>query len=450
MNYREAINYIENIQENLGSDYSLRDVTELCERVGRPDRKVKVIHIAGTNGKGSVGNYISNMLAYAGYTVGRYISPTIVDYRERIQRLVPALKGINCEYISELEVASFLSTLKFYCEMMQKEGYGQPTAFEIETVMAFLMFEKWQVDVAIVETGLGGRLDATNIIEHPLQCVFTSISMDHMQVLGKTIDEIATEKYGIIKSDTKVISLKQESCERILSNICNQRKSEISFVDSKNIIVEKLEIDDTTFFYYDKKYSIKQAGLYQVENAALAIETVLQLKSIGFHQITDENMRKGLANSKWKGRFEVISKRPFLLVDGAHNPDAACKLRKSLESYFPNESFQFIIGVFRDKEYQEVVSYLLPLAKRVYTVTAPGKRGLLSEQLCDCIKGILKRSQKEIIAGNDKHEESLINNVYACTSVEEALNKALVKYSDMKTIVCGSLSILEEVYQYFD
>lgn len=451
MHYQEALDYIENIQVNLGSDYSLKDVTELSNRAGRPDRKRKVIHIAGTNGKGSVGNYISNMLACAGYTVGRYVSPTIIEYRERIQKLILVSGKVHCEYISEEEVAFSLSFLKEHCETMQKEGYGQPTAFEIETVMAFLMFEKWQVDVAVVETGLGGRLDATNIVEHPLQCVFTSISMDHMQILGKTIEEIAREKYGIIKSGTEVISLEQADCNSLLREICEQKDVKLHFVHTKDIQKEKLEIGNTVFFYQDIQYVLKQTGLYQMENAALAIEAVLHLKRAGFHQITDKSMKKGLLESKWKGRFEIISQNPFLLADGAHNPDAAKKLRTSLETYFPNETFQFIFGVFRDKEYQEFFSYLLPLAEQVYTVTAPGKRGLPGNQLCDCIKELLTDKKCDNQTKKDNMQTTLVSeDIFVCKTVEEALNITLNKHSDRKTIVCGSLSILGDVYQYMD
>ncbi|HBI59995.1 MAG TPA: hypothetical protein DDY31_02085, partial [Lachnospiraceae bacterium] len=171
MDYEEALTYIQNIQERLGSDYSLAEVTELSERLGRPERNLKIIHIAGTNGKGSVGNFISNMLAQAGYTVGRYISPTLFDYRERIQKVVKVSGQAESVWMTQEEAAEALTILKEKCEEMQQDGFLQPTAFEIETVMSFWLFCQWNVDAAVVETGLGGRLDATNIIEHPLLCV---------------------------------------------------------------------------------------------------------------------------------------------------------------------------------------------------------------------------------------------------------------------------------------
>ena len=220
MDYKEALRYIQNIQERLGSDYSLREVTELSRRLGRPERNLKIIHIAGTNGKGSVGNYISNMLAQAGYTVGRYVSPTLFDYRERVQKVTMVSGRAESEWMAQEEMAGALTILKEVCEKMCQDGFMQPTAFEMETIMAFWLFNRWKVDVAVVETGLGGRLDATNIIEHPLLCVFTSISRDHMQFLGNTIEEIAAEKYGIIQEGTTVVSCFQEECHLLLEERC--------------------------------------------------------------------------------------------------------------------------------------------------------------------------------------------------------------------------------------
>ena len=462
MNYTEALAYINSIQEKLGSEYSLRDVEELARRVGNPERKVKVIHIAGTNGKGSVGNYISNILAKSGYVVGRYVSPTIFEYRERIQRIFCGLEeadrgerkresGESCTgtaegnachgktdiqsiYMSEGEMAEIATRLKKVCEEMVADGFNQPTAFEIETVMAFLLFEAWKVDAAVVECGLGGRLDATNIIPDPLLCVFTSISMDHMQILGDSVPEIAKEKYGIIRQGTTVVSKWQEECEALLREACKEKSVEIVFMNGAELLEGAYSIEETVFHYKNTKYAIRQGGAFQLENAAIAIEAVWTLVRLGFSRITEEAVKAGLCESRWLGRFDVVSKDPFLLVDGAHNSDAAKKLKISLTRYFPDERFTFVMGMFRDKEYEKVIDELMPLADKVYVVKAPGIRGLECAELCKSIQraGILPE------------------NIFDCDSMEVALKKALEENCSGKTIVCGSLSILKEVYQFME
>lgn len=444
MEYREALEYIDTIQARLGSDYSLAEVIELARRFGRPDRKIKVIHIAGTNGKGSVGNDICYILAEAGYTVGRYISPTIFDYRERIQKVVKSPDETRCEYISKEDTAAILTKIQSECEAMLQEGFGCPTAFEIETVMAFLMFCQWNVDVAVVETGLGGRADATNIIENPLLCVFTSISMDHMQILGDSLHKIAREKYGIIQEGTRVVSKKQKECQGLLEQCCLQKNAKLSYMQEEQLAIHRTEIERTSFSYRGVEYEMRQAGTYQIENAAIAIEAVLQLETLGFSDITQEHIKAGLLHSRWKGRFDVVSKEPFVLADGAHNEDAAKKLSMSLQRYFPGEAFRFVIGVFQDKEYEKVIQCLLPLAKEVYTVTAPGKRGLLSNKLGNSVREILQ------MQSGFRKTALLARDIYECESMQEAFDRILLENLSEKVVVCGSLSILGEVYQYFE
>lgn len=437
MNYKEAREYIESAQEKLGSDYSLRDVMELSRRMGYPQECVKVVHIAGTNGKGSVGNYISSILAKAGYRVGRYVSPAVLDYRERVQ-LVTGEQGmdrkIKSVFMSEEEVAEGISALCPVCEEMVSEGFGQPTAFEIETVLAFLLFVKWQVDIAVVECGLGGRLDATNILSKPLLCVFTSISLDHMKLLGSSVPEIAREKYGIIREGTTVVSKLQPECESILQRLCQEKKAGLCFMDEQWLLAGSFSVRETVFRYREKQYTLGQGGSYQLENAALALEAVWQLRKKGYHHITDEAITEGLYESRWRGRFEVVADKPFLLVDGAHNAEAAEKLRHSLENYFPGERFVFIMGMFRDKEYEKVIHTLLPLAQKVYAVKAPGERGLESGLLCESVK---KQGMSP-------------ENVCDCGNMRCALTEALAENQNKKVIVCGSLSILHEVYDFAD
>lgn len=452
MDYREAREYIENIQNRLGSDYSLQEVAELNRRMGRPDRDVPIVHIAGTNGKGSVGAFLAHILAAAGYTVGRYVSPAVLSYRERIQRILPMPGAGSClagreagrmpgenlweekyreivspavEYISREDVARLCGRLKELSEEMREDGYSQPTAFELETVMAFGMFRDWGVDAALVECGMGGRLDATNIIEKPVMCIFTSISRDHTAVLGDSLQQIAGEKYGIIKEGTSVVSCGGQPCEEWLRSACEKKGASL-YLAQKPQEMPGDASRGQTFCYRGRVYRMSQLGEYQQENAALALEAASRLAALGFDKITAEAMEEGIYASRWRGRFEVVSEEPFLLVDGAHNADGAQKLSDSLQAAFPGEKFHLVVGVFKDKEYDKILEVMLPLAEKVFTVTAPGGRGLSSA----CLK--------------EAAERLCAVPVEDCGTVGKALRLAAV--GQAKTVVFGSLSILRDVF----
>lgn len=450
MDYREALVYINNIQLSLGSEYSLKDVTELCRRVGRPDRKLQIIHLAGTNGKGSVGTYLSNILAEAGYTVGRYLSPTILDYRERIQRILPkdkkSWKGLSESvyrrellqenFVSKEEVAQKLTILRKECEEMVAQGFGQPTAFEIETVMAFMLFAEWKCDVVIAEAGLGGRMDATNFIDAPLMCILTSISRDHMGILGDTIEQIAAEKYGIIKEGAIVVSDRQENCYPLLSSCCQSKNAVLHLVQRKEFAVKEKRLNQNRFTYYGKEYVLEQNGIYQMDNALLAITAAYVLQENGFEKISYAGIRNALAESFWYGRFEVVSEEPFVLADGAHNEDGAKRLRESLETYFPNEKFILVAGMFRDKEYQKILEIMLPLGKKLYTIATKGQRTLTAEQLRETAQKISGAEGKIPI------EE--------CKSLNEALDMAGKEAAHTRMVIFGSLSFIQEIYAYYE
>ncbi|MBO5484212.1 MAG: bifunctional folylpolyglutamate synthase/dihydrofolate synthase [Lachnospiraceae bacterium] len=436
MNYQEARAYIEKIQTELASDYTLRDVAELCERMGRPDRRLRIIHIAGTNGKGSVGAYISNALAMCGYTVGRYVSPTLFDYRERIQKIAGTEFGVETEWISSEEVAERMTELADNIDKMCQKGFSHPTAFEIETVMAFDQMAKWDVDVAVIEVGMGGMLDATNIIDRPLLTVFTEISMDHTRILGDTLEQIAEQKFGIIKAGTPVVSIRQEPVimER-LREICQRRGLKLQIAEPEQLVQLEFSMAGTRFFYQGSSFYLSQLGCYQPENVIVALEVMKQLGQLGFHKINISSVRAALKETKWLGRFEIVSKSPFLILDGAHNPSGAKVLRKSLEMYFPAERFTFVFGVFRDKDYQGILQQMLPLARRVYTVRAAGERGMEPEELAGVVRQYtLKREIP----------------VESCINIAAALDKIQRQGEKEKIIVFGSLSFINEVYHYFD
>ncbi len=456
MDYVQARTYLKEIEDSQGSDYSLAEVAELSARMGRPDRKTEMIHIAGTNGKGSVGNFICQALARSGYRVGRFSSPAVFGWRECIQRIgwqegnlsvhaesvlpghhaLGEMGRVVIADITEEEVAEAVTVLRRHCDSMVRAGYRHPTAFEIQTVMAFQKFADWDVDVAVVECGLGGRLDATNIIERPRLCVLTSIGLDHQQILGNTVEEIAGEKYGIIKEGTTVVSAMSHACADILKNVCRERSAGLHFVAEDALHMGECTVEGTSFSYRGKKYRVGQLGTFQVENAALAVEALERLRADGFDRIGEEQIARGLGSGRWPGRLEVVSGNPFVMVDGAHNPSAVERLVESLETYFPGERFDFILGVFRDKDYGREMEMLLPVMHRAYAVAAPGRRGLSGEALEECIARLAKGRGQEVEA-------------FSCESMEQACGRALEGLADgRKLIVCGSLSIVGDAYHY--
>lgn len=440
MNYQESLEYIGEIQKRLGSDYSLGPMRRLCELAGYPYRDLKIVHIAGTNGKGSVGTYVSNIMALSGYTVGRYVSPTLFHYQERIQRLTADDcdgQQLCSECIQEEEVADCLTRIREWVSQMEQEGMAVPTAFEIETVMAFLTMQRWNVDIAVIETGLGGRMDATNVTENPLLCLFSSIGLDHTAFLGDTLEEIAAQKYGIIKPGAAVVSVSQEkSCMRLLQTVCEEQKTTLTVADSAEILEPEYSVEGTKFLYRGEHYRLGQAGTFQPVNAITALEAVWRLKELGFSQINCRSIRQALEESRWKGRFEQVSKEPCVIVDGAHNPQAAGELRKSLECCFPNEKFHYIMGVFGDKDYEQILRSMLPLGESLSTVSPLGKRGLPAE--------VLAWKAEELLA-----ETGMKMRIQSFRSVADALQGVKGRKDGSRTIVFGSLSFLHEVYEFF-
>lgn len=435
MDYQEAIEYINNTQGAAADGYSLKQVTKLAELMGRPDRKLRIIHIAGTNGKGSVGAYIANGLAMSGYTVGRYVSPTLLGYRERIQKISGSPFGTDEEWISREDVADWVEKLSLQSSVMESSGYGRPSAFELETVMAFCQMLRWHVDVAVIEAGMGGAFDATNIVEKPSLVVFSRISLDHTAYLGRTLREVAAQKFGIIKEGAAVTSSCQEpEIIEQLREICQRRGQRLCIADPGQIRQMSFSLEGTSFFYRGYHFELGQLGCYQPENAITACEALWQLEADGFYKINIASIQLAFRQTRWMGRFEWISRNPFLIVDGAHNPAGAAALKKSLMTYFPAQRFTYIFGVFRDKDYQGILTEMLPLAGQIFTVRAAGSRGMDSEELAEIVRERAGEYRRQI-------------PVKSCPSIAAALQRA---GRGQKIIVFGSLSFLYEVYRYFD
>jgi len=420
MNYKEALTYIEEIGK-YGSVPGLDSIKELCRRLGDPQEELMFVHIAGTNGKGSVLSYISTVLKEAGYRVGRYISPTISDYRERIQ--------VGGKMISKEGLCRHLETVRKAAEDMAKEGRPRPTAFETETALSFLYFKEKKCDIVVLEAGLGGSLDATNLVTTTVVSVITSISRDHMAFLGETLSEIAGNKAGIIKEGIPVVSMEQEpEAMRVIRRTAEEKGSRLvtaSKEEAKNIHygLERQKFDYKQY----KKIEITLAGQCQIDNCILAIEALGVLSERGF-PVKENALREGLKKTVWQGRFSVIAKKPFFIVDGAHNEDAAKKLAASIRFYFTNKRIIYIMGILKDKEYEKIIADTYKLAEQIITVATPGnKRAMPAYELAGAVK--------------EYHP-----NVTAADSLEEAVEMSyLLADKDSVIVAFGSLSFLGQI-----
>lgn len=373
MDYNDAIKYIESL-ERFGSRPGLDRIKTLTERLGNPQEHLKFIHIAGTNGKGSTSAFISSILSCAGYRTGLYTSPHLERYNERIR--------INGQDITDEELSEYVGRIKDVIDAMIREGLEHPTVFETITALAFLYFYEKKCDVVVLEVGLGGRLDATNIVSNPLVSVITKISHDHTEILGNTLAEIAYEKAGIIKQNGVVVTYPQEeSALRVIESVCRQRHAVLYRADSE--MFEKSELKPGLLClshprYGDIKTSI--VGVHQVYNAAVALKTAEILKDSGL-SITDADIVEGFREASWPGRFELLSKNPDFYIDGAHNPDGILSFVETFKKIYPGRKATIIFGVMKDKDYGTMLSELSEIAKRFIAVTPNSSRAIDTETL---------------------------------------------------------------------
>ena len=431
MTYREARVYLDEMSK-YGSVLGLETIRGLLRELGNPQDDLKFIHIAGTNGKGSVLAYTSMILSEAGYRIGRYVSPTVVSYLERIQ--------VDAKWISEEKFAELTERVRNAIARLEAAGEDLPTVFEIETAIAFLYFKEMKCDLVVLEAGLGGELDATNIIRNTVCAVFASISRDHLGILGNTLTEIAENKAGIIKPGCAVISARQkDSVSGILKSRAESYGCRYAEAEPELAEVEKEDYHGMYFSYKDfRSLHTVMAGKNQIGNAAAALEVVCALRNDGY-KIPDDAVKRGLERTQWPGRFSCVGESPVFILDGAHNEDAALKLRESVEAYFPGRRLIGIMGVFKDKEYEKIAQTMGPLMSVIYAVDLPDeKRGLPSEKLaevlekyCSCVKRPTGYGQR---AGVD-------------SAVQAALLEA--KKDDV-ILAFGSLSYLYQVKAAYD
>lgn len=424
MTYQEVMDYVEELKK-YGSVPGLDSIRNLCDKLGNPQEELSFIHIAGTNGKGSVLAFVSEILKAAGYRTGRYISPVLFEYRERIQ--------VNNRPISKKALCRQMTMLKGICRELVQEGKAHPTAFEIETAMAFQYYKEQKCQMVVLETGMGGLLDATNIISMPLVSVFTSISLDHMGILGNTLQEIAENKAGIMKAGSVAVALKGEKAVMdVLKRKADALQIPLTLVDLAKASEIRRSLGKQTFTYGEyKNVTIPLSGTYQVENALLGLEVAKALQKTGF-TLPEQAIYKGLANTVWPGRFQILAKNPYFIADGAHNRDGAKRLAETIRFYFTNRKIIYIIGMLRDKEQEEILKETCPLAAQVLTVPTKGERGFSSYELA-CI-------------AREYHP-----NVTALDSLEEAVEMAfLLSKKDTVIIAFGSLSYLGELMKFVE
>jgi dihydrofolate synthase/folylpolyglutamate synthase len=384
MKYEHAMKYITEVG-NFGSNYGLDRTYRLLQLLGDPQKDLKVIHIAGTNGKGSTTAMITEILKGAGYKVGMYTSPFLEEFEERIQ-----INGVN---IPKEVLAELITKVKVAVDKVIEEGYNHPTEFEIITVLMLLYFKIEEVDFAVVEVGLGGRLDSTNVVT-PIISIITSISFDHMNLLGNTLAEIANEKAGIIKEDIPTLIYPQEKeAMEVIKKKCEQTNSKLYQINEASI--ELLKIEKGSSPYQEIKVNGKDEyivklpllGEHQMMNLAVAIKAIEILNENSEIKISKEIISNSIKNVKWKGRLEVLKTDPLVVIDGAHNIQGISKLKTNVEKYFNYENLYLILGILADKDIETMVKTIVPIAKKVYAVTPNSNR---AELALDLKKEVLK------------------------------------------------------------
>lgn len=441
MDFEQARTWVEQANQKAG-EMGLEAMSHLMNGLNNPQDRLHIIHVGGTNGKGSICSYIAYILASAGYRVGRYISPTIYEYRERIQTLEYENGQPVVRYISEQDYVELVQKSKVVYDKLEQENHVLPSAFELETGISFCYFKKQKCDFVLLEVGMGGRRDATNIISHSECTVFASISMDHMNILGDALEKIVKEKSGIIKPQGTVVTydygwLAKENKESdittpILRQVTEKQEGSIVSADFSKIGEEKHSLQGITFSYKTyENLQITLLGENQTKNVAVAIEVIERLQEKGY-EISREDIYKGIKETRWDGRFQVIWNHPYYIVDGAHNVDAAKSLKKSISMYLKEKRLLFVVGILADKEYQKIMALLGPYAEKIITITPDNPRALSAQEL-----------------------QQVALQYCSCVEVGENVEKALTMVQKEEknydaVLIFGSLYYLHSVFSYME
>ncbi|MEA1939484.1 MAG: folylpolyglutamate synthase/dihydrofolate synthase family protein [Candidatus Caldatribacteriota bacterium] len=428
--YNKALDYIYNLSK-YGIKLGLNNIRELLFLLGNPHEKLKIIHVGGTNGKGSTASIINRILNSEGYKVGLYTSPHLIDFTERMK--------INNRKISRVKVCKLLERIKPYItEVAHKTGCDHPTFFEVITAMAFLYFYEEKVDFLVLEVGLGGRLDATNIC-NPLVSVITHIDYDHMDKLGNSLQEIAREKAGIIKQGGLVINSKQyKEVTGVIKKIAQEKKSRIFNIGTEvNYEIISSGLNGLIFNLkgINNNYSglnIPLLGNHQAENASVAITAIEALNLKGIN-ISKKAIIEGLKRVKWEGRLEIIQRKPTLILDGAHNPNGIEIVSKVLKEIFSYKKLILVLAIFSDKDYKKMIQKIAPMGDLIIVTMAKSKRAASSKVMA------------VEISKYKNHDKIVIKK-----DVPQAIYFALLKaQKDDLICVTGSLHTIGEAKEYF-
>ena len=373
MTYEEALAFIHGTYK-FGSKLGLENIKMLLEKLGSPEKSLKFVHVAGTNGKGSTCALIQSVLIEAGYCTGLYTSPFIETFNERIR--------VNHTLITSDELAQLTFKVKLKVEEMVREGHQHPTEFEVVTAIAMLYYQMKQCDVVVLEVGLGGRLDATNAIEIPLVSVITPLDYDHMEYLGHTLSAIAGEKAGIIKTGGTTVTYPQtEEAQEVIRTVCQSQKNALVEVSFKDLEILSVEFGSLRFKYQGSPYEIGLFAPYQAENAVVAIEVLKILRNVHHFSLTDEQIALGLKKAKWIGRLEIVSEKPFIIIDGAHNMHGIRGLAKSLDALGKSFRVVGLVGILKDKDVSGMIDVISPYLDRVITTRPDNPRAMSAETL---------------------------------------------------------------------
>jgi len=422
MTYQEALEKIHSLNK-FGSRPGLDRIKRLLSDMGNPQDKVRFIHVAGTNGKGSVSAMISSVLVSAGYKTGLFISPFITDFCERIQ--------INSAPIPHDKLAELTEYVFSFVDKLSKEDIII-TEFEFVTAVCFEYFKRENVDLAVLETGLGGLLDSTNVIKKNLCSVITSISLDHTDILGETIEEIALQKCGIIKPECPVISSEQnESAARVIKNSAIRNHSPLLFSTDIKLTVLRESIECTELSFEDTELSLSLIGNHQITNARTALATLAVLTKDTDIRITVEALKEGFKNAVNPARFEVLSKSPLIILDGAHNADGMLAFTNAVKKYTPNRKRILLAGMLADKDSLTSAKYTEGLFAEAFTVPVSNPRTRTAEDMATIL-------------------EKYTDKVHVCKTPFEGFDKALKRAEELDAalFICGSLYLAGELRPY--
>lgn len=414
MNVNEALNYIHSVSWK-GSVPGLSRTRELLKRLGDPQKKLKFIHIAGTNGKGSTAAMLDSVLRAAGYRSGLYTSPFITCFNERMQ--------VNGEMISDGELAEITEQVRPHAEAMD----DHPTEFELVTAIAMVYFARHACDIVVLEVGLGGELDSTNVIDTPEVAVICNIGYDHTEVLGDTLEKIAQAKAGIIKGGDAVIYRGADSVETVFAERCKATGATLHRADFDGLRLLHSSFEGQVFDCGERKaLELPLLGRHQLKNAAVVLGAVDVLTKNGWH-ISEQQLRTGLKTVTWPGRFELLRKAPVFIVDGGHNPQCIEALAKNIADYLPDMPITGLTGVMADKDYADMYRIVAPYITRFVTVTPCNPRALPAEKLADALASYGKP-------------------VTACGSVAEGVRTAIAQTEPNGAVVAfGSLYMVGDI-----